>query len=234
MLRTVFWYTFAWSHMVVTWPLLLIAAFLERKGRLIEKDAFVHRFVRYTCRYLIRLTGSSVELKGHESIPHGKPVLFVSNHQGHMDSIILGAHIDIPIGFVSIVEVLDIPILRTWMKHMRCVFLDRKDMRQTLKTMEHCVETLKNGHSMVIYPEGKLSDCDVMNEFKKGCLKLAMKAQVPIVPVAINGSYNMMSKSGKKIDAASVKCTIAQPVMPDTESEKDLMEKVRVSIAESL
>ncbi|NJD04493.1 MAG: 1-acyl-sn-glycerol-3-phosphate acyltransferase, partial [Ruminiclostridium sp.] len=54
------------------------------------------------------------------------------------------------------------------MKYMKCVFLDRSDMRQSLKCLEQCVEILKQGHSMVIYPEGKLDEGLAVAEFKKG------------------------------------------------------------------
>ena len=236
MIRTFFWYSSGWFYLLVTYPVLLIVKILEICKRVEQRDNLSDKFTRWLARRLFYTTGSTIRVTGRENVPGDQTVLFVSNHQGHMDSLIIHGFINKPKGFVSIVEVLKIPVIRSWMKYMKCVFLDRRDMRQSLKCLDHAVEILKQGHSMVIYPEGKLTEGGAVAEFKKGCLRLAMKAEVAIVPVTIRDSYKVMSKNGSRINAAAVECIISEPVYANAsgKSEKELMELVREVIVSKL
>jgi len=222
--------------MLITYPVLLTVKILEKCGRLKQRDDLADRYTRRLARLLFYTTGSTIRIIGQENVPGDQPVLFVSNHQSHMDSLIIHGFINKPKGFVSIVEVLKIPVIRTWMKYMKCVFLDRSNTRQSLGCLEQCVEILKQGHSMVIYPEGKLNEGGAVAEFKKGCLKLAIKAEVAIVPVTIRDSYKVMNKNGSRIKAASVECIISEPVHVKAigKSEKELISMVREVIVGKL
>jgi 1-acyl-sn-glycerol-3-phosphate acyltransferase len=235
--RAFLWYTMGWGYFVITLPVLARVKYLEKRGRLVERDNLADRFTMHISRVLFKLTGSNILIKGEENLPKDRPVLIVSNHQGHMDSAIIHGFINIPKGFVSIVEVNKFPILRTWMQYMRCIFLDRSDPRQSLECIHKGIQFLNEGHSMVIFPEGKLSDCDEADEFKTGSLRLALKAGVPIIPVTIKGSYRIMSKTGKVIKSAYVECCISKQIETshiDKNGEKDLMKLVRDTIIENL
>lgn len=237
MLRTICCYTFGGLYLMVTYPLLLRARYLEKNSKLKELDRFVLSFTKKLSIFLYWLTGSSVKITGLDNVPIDQPVLFVSNHQSHMDSIIIQGYIDVPKGFVSIVEVLRFPILRTWMKYMKCVFLDRGDIKQMFTCIEESVKSLRQGHSMVIFPEGRFSECDTVGEFKKGCLKMAIKAGVPVVPITLKGSDKIMTKDGSRITGAAVECIISKPIQTvglDKEEEKKLVEVVRDIIIKNI
>ncbi len=95
---------------------------------------------------------------------------------------------------------------------MNCVFMDRSNPRAGLKAIQEGVAHLKEGYSQVIFPEGSRSRGEQMGEFKPGSFKLATKARVPIVPVTINGSYNIMESHGWTIKPAVVEVSISQPI----------------------
>jgi len=139
--------------------------------------------------------------------------LFVSNHQGHMDSLIIHGFIHKPKAFISIIEVLKIPIIRTWMKLINCEFIDRKNARQSLTCMNQAIHNLEKGRSMVVFPEGKLNDGGTTYDFQRGWLRLAIKSGVPIIPVSITGSYKILAKNGSWVQAASVQCVISKPIL---------------------
>jgi len=188
------------------------------------------KFTRSFAKLLFFLSGSTIRVVGKENIPKGQPVLFVSNHQSHMDSVIIHGFIDIPKGFISIVEVKKLPILRTWMKYIKCVFMDRSNSRQVFMCIEQSIGLLKQGHSMVIYPEGRLSDGETVVEFKNGCLRIAIKAGVPIVPITIRGSHKVMTKNGSRIKPAAIECIISEPIHTKDigkDEEKNLVKNVR-------
>jgi 1-acyl-sn-glycerol-3-phosphate acyltransferase len=154
-----------------------------------------------------------------------------------MDNAIIHGFINKRKGFVSIIEVLRFPILRTWMKYMKCVFLDRKDIRQTYKCIEKGISLLKEGHSMVIFPEGKLNSGGEVAEFQNGCLRMALKAGVPIVPITLKDSYRVMTKNGSRIRAAKVECIISKPLSTTNitkEEEKEYVKTVREIIISNL
>jgi 1-acyl-sn-glycerol-3-phosphate acyltransferase len=232
-MRTYWWYAMGWSYLVLTYPMIWRVRYLDWRARAAERDRLADRMTSRISRVLFYLTGSRVKITGLENVPEQGAVLFVSNHQGHMDSIIIHGFINKSKGFISIVEVLKIPILRTWMKYMRCVFVDRKDTRQSLTCINQGIEHLKSGQSMVVFPEGHLTDGVPLEDFKRGWLKLATKSGVPIVPVCVKNSYKILSKDGSSVRSAIVECVISKPVFAinlKKEEEAGFIEEVRASI----
>ncbi|EKN42049.1 1-acyl-sn-glycerol-3-phosphate acyltransferase, partial [Clostridium botulinum CFSAN001627] len=124
-----------------------------------------------------------------------------------------------------------------WMKEMKCVFMDRQNVRAAVKTINEGVENLKNGYSMLIFPEGTRSRGENLGEFKKGSMKLGIKAGVPIVPIAINGTYNVLEANGRKIKAADVDLIICPPIYPNElskEEQNNLSETIKDIIQKEL
>jgi len=185
---------------------------LIKKGLITEKRQFAHRVAGKWAKTMVSLAGGTVEVIGFENIPQDGSVLFVSNHQGNFDIPLLLSNIPKPIGFVAKVELEKLPLINTWMKLIECVFIDRKDMRQSLRTISTATEILKSGQSMVIFPEGTRSKGGEMQPFKPGSLRLAQKAGTPIVPVTISGSYKLMEGNNNRIKPAHVKIIFAPPV----------------------
>ncbi|MEN6315405.1 MAG: lysophospholipid acyltransferase family protein [Clostridiaceae bacterium] len=237
MLRTIVWYALGWTFLFITFPALWWVKYLEKRGRLDERDQFANKFSMFLAKGLFMFTGSTISVKGADNIPGGQPVLFVSNHQSHMDSAIIHGFINCPKGFIADKEVRNIPILRTWMKYMKCVLIDRGSIRENVHSMEKSIKILKDGHSMVIYPEGKLDEGKLLGNFKKGCIKLAVKAGVPVVPVTMKNSARIMNKDGSKIRSAAVECIISKPIFVtslENEPESVVIQEVRDIIAKNL
>ena len=212
MIRTILWFAFFWLRLLATLPNLLRVRRLEAKGMVREHDELTHKVSQAWAGSLLWAAGAKVTVYGEEKIPADQPVLFVSNHQGSFDIPLLISQIGVPKAFVAKIEMEKMPGICTWMKHMKCVFMDRSDIRQSLTVINEAAKQLKAGYSTVIFPEGSRSKGPEMGEFKAGSLKLAMKAGVPIVPIAIKGSYRLMEKQGFKIRPASVEITVFDPV----------------------
>lgn len=146
----------------------------------------------------------TLNVTGLENVPEG-PVLFVSNHQGYADIPVYCAVITMKqIGFVAKTSLGKIPVFGEWIRDIRSVFIERDDARSSLKTMEEGTELLNKGFSLIIYPEGTRSRGQNMGEFKKGSLRLAVKAGVPIVPVTVNGTYRVYEEKGYPAPGAAV------------------------------
>ncbi|WP_425806277.1 lysophospholipid acyltransferase family protein [Desulfitobacterium sp. Sab5] len=237
MLRTILWFSYFWLYVIALQPTLLKVTRLDNIGETTEHDRITAKTARKWALSLLKLAGVTVSVTGQEKIAGQSPVLFVSNHQGNFDIPILLGHIDQPKAFIAKIELLKLPMIRTWMKHMKCVFIDRTNARQSLKVINQAADYLKEGYSMVIFPEGTRSKSRNLGEFKAGSLKLAAKAGVPIVPIAIDGSYKIMEQNGFRIKPAHVKITVFDPIATvglSKEETAKLPEKVRGIIQQAL
>ena len=237
MLKTVFWYATSYSYLVLTYPIIWVLWYLGCRGKEQARDRLADSVSSSLSRSLFHLTGSSVHITGLENIPAEGAVIFAGNHQGHMDSLVLHGFIPKPMGFVSITAALDYPIIRTWLKYMKSVFVDREDPRQSLSCIYQAVAYLREGRSMAVFPEGKLNDGGITDEFRRGWLKLATKSGMPIVPVCLEGSYRALSKDGKRVGATTVECRILPPVSAKNlkkENEVQFLKDLRATIVDAM
>ncbi len=212
MFRTAVWFGYFWLYLIKSMPEYFKANRLLKEGRIEERDIFVNSKASKWAKDLLKLAGAKVTVIGAENVPSDGAVLFVSNHQGSFDIPILLGCIDKPKAFVAKVEMLKMPIIGTWMKHLNCIFMDRNDLRQSLRVMNEATEYLKKGYSMVIFPEGTRSKGKPIGEFKAGSLRIAVKSNVPIVPVTIKGSFKLMEQNGFIIKPAEVEIVISEPI----------------------
>ncbi len=236
MIRTIIWFIWFWISLIFTLPFLLWAKILDKQGKVEQRIRVVNKTAAFWSRLLVDLSGTRVTVSGKENMPEG-PVLFIGNHQGNFDIPILLAFIDKPKAFIAKIETAKLPFVSSWMKQMRCVFMDRKDIRQSITAINQGAEYLKEGYSMVIFPEGTRSGGKEIGEFKAGSFKLATKSGVPIVPIAINGSYNIMGKKSLIIKPAEVSVNILKPIETaklSKEEIKDLHNRVYEEIKEAI
>ena len=209
----------------------------NRQGKIAERDACAHAIARKWAQSGLAMNGSTIHVSGIENIPAEGGVLFVANHQSNFDIPILIGHVPRDKGFISKLELLKVPTFSRWMKYIGCIFIDRKDARQSLTAINEAAERLKEGHSLVIFPEGTRSADGIVGHFKAGGLRLAIKARVPIVPVTISGSKNIMPKGTSLIKSARVKVIISPPLLPEEFKEmgsNQISEKVRTIIISNL
>lgn len=198
MFRTILWYIFFFLSVFLSIPFMWKAKSLEKKGLVKEHEELVHKVTSYWATKLIQIAGVKVNIIGEENLPKNRTVLFVGNHQGNFDIPIYLSCLKVPKGFVSKIEVEKIPGVRTWMKYMHCVFMDRGDLKKSGRAIIQSIKNLKSGYNMVIFPEGTRSKGDQIGEFKSGSFKLATKSKCPIVPITMDGSYKIMECSNRK------------------------------------
>ena len=201
------------GFLIFSYPFLVAQVSLGKKDPH-ARDLETIKVVRSVFKVLLKLAGVTVTVKGAENIPEDTAVLYVGNHRSYFD--ILAGYTTVPtlLGFVAKKEMEKIPLLRTWMVNVNCLFLDRKNIKEGLKMILQGIEKVKNGVSIWIFPEGTRNigeDVTELLPFKEGSLKIAEKAGCPIVPVAITGTSEVFEKHIPFIRRSNVTIEFGEP-----------------------
>ena len=211
-LRSIYWFVSFIVSIGFSSIKLFKAKILEKRGKYAELDKYAFDVTTKWAKRRMKESGANIVVHNQEKIPKDSPVLFMSNHQGNFDIAIFMASIEKNTGFVAKIEMEKAIIVRGWMKYIHCIFMDRSDIKQSLRIILQGIEVLKQGHSLVVFPEGTRSQCDEMRQFKHGSFKLATKSKVPIVPVTLDGSYKLMEQHGGTITPARVDGYVHDPI----------------------
>lgn len=207
MLRTLIWFTYFWLYLLLCIPVSLYIRHLAGTDGP-KADRYVAHFVGNWARRLLKLAGAKVTVTGQENLPQSGAYMVVANHQGYFDIPIMLSCVGEPRGLVAKQEIDRIPGIRTWMRYLHCLFVDRSSPRAGAQTIVDGAKLLESGHSLTIFPEGTRSKGGPMREFKAGAFRIASRAGVPVVPVTIDGSFRLMEGNKMLIRPAEVKVTI--------------------------
>ena len=171
---------------LIAYPVSLLIGLFNKHS----KDIFSLRFVQAALKLLLFVAGAKVEYRGLEYLPKdGEAVVYIGNHRSFFDVIATYPVLPSLTGFIAKKEMRHWPLVSWWMKNVYCLFLDRKNHREGIKTILQGIENVKSGISMVIFPEGTRSHAEGnVAMFHNGSFKLATKSGAPIIPVVYNNS----------------------------------------------
>ena len=232
-MRTIIWFIYFWCKLLLLWPEMKRAQRAEAAGDAATRDAILQKEVVGWCSRLLRLAGATVEVVGLENIPQ-EPVVFVANHQGYFDIPLLLTSLDKPHGMVAKEAIGKLPIICDWMRLLGCVFIDRSNARQSVAALGEAAQRLtQDKRSFIIFPEGTRSKGGPVGEFKSGGFKIAFKAGVPVLPVCIDGSWQLMEKNHNWIRPASVRITIL-PLIPTQGLSRDEMKAIVPTVEQQI
>jgi len=174
-------------------------------------------------------TGIKVEIKYRSPLDASRPHIFVSNHQRFLDIPIAALVIPGPYGYVAKIELARIPFLGSAIKYSPSVFLDRSNARKSVESMLKAADTIRGGTSVVMYPEGGRSFSRSIRPFKRGAFVLAIQAGVPLVPITVKNTYQILNEKKRSAKKGTVQVVVGEPISLDGMSRKDipeLMERV--------
>lgn len=174
-----------------------------------------------------------VTVEGRENLIEGT-CMYVSNHQSVLDIPLIIGNVNTVIAAISKMEMKKVPILSYWIEEVGSVYIDRENGREGLKAILKGVERIKAGRSMLIFPEGTRNKLGHIQEFKKGSFKLAIKANVPVIPITVDGTYKGLEGEEKDLKA---KIIFHKPIYIDSLTKEDkanLSERCKEIIEDSL
>jgi 1-acyl-sn-glycerol-3-phosphate acyltransferase len=230
MARTIF----VWFCIAIATLILGLFAFItypfDRKGK------GGHSYARLWGKIALLANRVKVKAEGMEHLNKKGPYIFMSNHQGYYDVFALLGHLPIQFKWLVKKELFSIPFLGWTMAAAGSIRVDRGGTRDTVEAMNQAAQKIRDGMSVVIFPEGSRSPDGSIQPFKKGGFTLAIKSKVPIVPIAISGSRDIMPKDKFTATYGEIRMLMGDPIETASYSLKDresLMTKVRETISKN-
>ena len=228
-MRTVFFYLIFGPYCVLLMLLGILASFVSQRA--------FRRCVWLWGKGWLAIAGTRVRVHGREHLPPGPPAIYMANHQSNFDIPLLLTVLDDHFGFLAKIELYRVPLLRRSMIQLNCLPIDRSNRKKAMVSMERAARLIHDGQSVALFPEGTRSVDGQLLSFKKGGFVLALKAGVPVVPIAIHGTCHAMRKKSWCIRAARVDVTICPPIPTAGLSEEDrdsLLAQVETAIRDGL
>ena len=235
MIRFILAVTYLLLFLVLTIPVLLVEWVIGKFNPGL-KDRSSKAIVGWGFRCITCLAGTNLIVRGRENIPDDTAVLYVGNHRSYFDIVLTLSAFPGVTGYVAKVEMLKWPLLNLWMMNIHCLFLDRANIKEGLKTILKGVEEVKNGISLCIFPEGTRNKvADTFLPFHEGSFKIAEKGGVPVIPMVILNSADVFENHLPKIKKTTVVIEFQPPVYIDRlekEIKKNLGSHVSGMISE--
>jgi 1-acyl-sn-glycerol-3-phosphate acyltransferase len=166
-------------------------------------------------RILMWAGGATLEVLGSQNIDPARPTIYVCNHQSTLDAPVLFMALwPVKFRYVSKHTLKYVPVMGWYLILARYIFINRSNKRAAVASLDEAGRRIRGGTSIVVFPEGTRSDDGSILPFKKGPFAVAVKAQVPICPVTIEGSGKVMPKNSWNITPGPVRVKIGSPIDP--------------------
>ncbi len=228
MLRTIW---VALVFVVITIPLstlVIFIAMLKSNARTI--DGIIHLWARL----IMAAAGIELHTEGVEKVDKAQRYILVSNHYSYFDITSIFLAIPQPIRFMAKVSLFKIPVFGWSIKRAGFIPIDRKNRRTAVKSLDLAAERIRKGNTIVVFPEEGRSRQRAMRPFQRGGFLLAMRSELPILPIAIDGTFDIFPAGVVRIRPGPVTVRVGTPIPTDGVSvrEKDrLLEEARTQIS---
>ncbi|QJA06545.1 1-acyl-sn-glycerol-3-phosphate acyltransferase [Thermosulfurimonas marina] len=223
-----------WIFALVSVPLFgTVAIFLSLFNR-----PLAHKVAWLWCHLVLSISGVRLRVKGLEHLEPGKRYVFFANHQSQMDIPVLEEALrDFEIRFLAKRSLFRIPFFGWGIQALGYIPVEREDPREGVKSLLACVERIREGFSVVVFPEGTRSPNGRLLPFKVAGFVLPIKARVPAVPVALRGTRRILPRGSLYIRPGLVEVIVGPPIPTEGLGPRDreeLSRKVRSFIEEAL
>jgi 1-acyl-sn-glycerol-3-phosphate acyltransferase len=184
-------------------------------------------------RLALALSGIRYRLAGAEHLPHHRAAVYCANHQSNVDPPLLFTALHPRMHVLYKAELERMPILARAFRMGGFIPVNRNNKEDAMRSIDAGVASIREGHSFLIFPEGTRSKTEELLPFKKGGFIMAIKAQAPIVPVAIRGGREAMRRGSRIVRPVTVNIRVGEPIETagmTLEDRDRLIEAVRLAI----
>jgi 1-acyl-sn-glycerol-3-phosphate acyltransferase len=210
---------------------VIICSFFSRTGN------GPHLLARFWANSILWVSRVKITVTGAEKLDPDRSYIYMPNHQSNADIPLLLGRLPVQFRWLAKAELFKIPIFGRAMQGVGYISIDRSNRKSAFASLERAARTIRNGTSVLIFPEGTRSRDGRLLPFKKGGFVLSVDSGVPIVPIIIRGTRNIIPKGRLMIRPAPVTMEILDPVETAgyTRKTKDaLLEKIRSILIDNL
>lgn len=186
--------------------LAILFAFFSKTGNM------PHRVAIFWAKSILFVSNVKVHVTGTANINGEQSYIFMANHQSNFDILALFAGLPVQFRWLAKAELFKIPIFAQGMKGCGYISIDRSNRESAFQSIREAAQKIKNGASVMIFPEGTRSPDGELLPFKKGGFVLAMGSGVPVVPMVITGSLSIMPKKRLRIKSGRIHLDILPPI----------------------
>ena len=219
-------WVFLWAGLatIVVFIPIVVTGVLSRTGNL----AFsISKLWAYT---MLAVSSVRTEIKNKEKILKGTSYIIISNHQSLYDIIALVTTLGIQYRWFIKNEILKIPLFGYALYASRNIFIDRSNTAKTIESINKGIDRLPKGVSIMVFAEGTRSPDGQIHEFKKGGIVTAVRRNIPILPVTVNGSRRILPKGSLVVKPGKIQVVIGDPIETSgytTDTVQELIDKTR-------
>lgn len=203
-------------YLILSIPIFFVE-WLIGKFNPYARDISSLRIVQWGFKVILKIAGVSATVIGEENVPD-EPVLFVGNHRSYFDILLTYSRCKRLTGYIAKKEMAHWPSLSTWMRRVYCLFLDRENPKEGLKTILTAIDHIKNGISICVFPEGTRNEGEELSmlPFRDGAFKIATKTGCAIVPISMNNTAEIFENHIPKVKKTHVVVEYGKPIYPDS------------------
>ncbi len=213
MLRFIIDISLVVGFLVLSIPALIVEWLIGKVNPSFKDRSSLH-IIQWIFNIILKVAGVDVTVIGRENIPRDVPVLYASNHRSFFDILLTYVLVPDVCGYISKYELIQVPLLSNWMRNLHCLFLDRDDLKQGMKTILEAIDKIKQGISVCVFPEGtrnKGKELELL-PFHEGSFRIASKTDCPVVPIAISNSSAMWEDHLPCVRPCHVTIEYCQPI----------------------
>lgn len=230
-LRPFYW---LWQYLIA-WPLLMVLTVFTAVFTVCTvfwKNAeFVHKVQQFWSRSFFWLMFLPVSVDGQEHIVPGQSYVFVANHQSMFDVWLVYGWLPVIFKWLMKAELRKVPFVGTGCKAAGHIFIDRRNTKAAMESLKEVEKQLVNGVCTVIFPEGTRSLNGEVGRFKRGAFQIALDLGLPIIPLSLDGCYEVLPKGKPFVYRAPVHMHIGEPIdLKQFSNPNEAIEAVRNAV----
>ena len=201
------------GFLILSIPILLVE-WIIGKFNPMAKEISSLRIVQAVFRFILWVAGVKLTVIGEENVPTDVPVLYIGNHRSFFDILLTYSRCKRLTGYIAKKEMDRFPLLNNWMRNLYCLFLDRENPKEGLKTILTAIDYIKKGISICIFPEGTRNKGEELSvlPFKEGSFKIASKTGCAVVPISMNNTAEIFENHFPKIKKTHVILEYGKPI----------------------
>jgi 1-acyl-sn-glycerol-3-phosphate acyltransferase len=182
----------------------------------------VDRMIRWWARRIVRAAGIDLQVENGERIAADQRFILVSNHYSYLDiPCILAGISQQPIRFLAKKSLFSIPIFGWALGRSGFVPIDRKNRRTAVKSFELAAERIRKGNTIVVFPEEGRTSTRELRPFQRGGFLLALKSGLPVIPIAIDSTFDVLPVGANRIKPGRVTLRVGMPIATEDRSVRE-------------